>query len=333
MQFEGRFAFPSLLAAIVLALSSSARADAAATAPAAAAPAPATAQARESQRKDAERALASNDPMAVRRGLETLGHLGSVQAATAIEARLRRGLPPALITTAIASLVELRKPSAEPVLVELTLHKRAEVREQAIAALGALRLQGAHPTLLRALDDPSPEVRTTAAQSLAQVGGARSVPALLRADERGVNGAMAAIGAVASPSDTKLVLQRAAQRDVIAVKPALQAMLDRPGFPLKAKLDLVSELAKLEGRGARAFLLERFGALQPGAQPEMRQALAAALKQVDGNPKVVTKDATPTPQPATVPTPVPSAAKAPTLLTSATPSSPTQSAARTEVSR
>ncbi|MFI5308406.1 MAG: HEAT repeat domain-containing protein [Polyangiales bacterium] len=249
----------------------------------AAAPGPSvrSAQTRDAQLRSAERALSEHDPDAVRKALQTLAELGSAQAATVIEARLHRGLPPALIEAAIASLVQLGKPSAEPVLLELTFHRRAPIRQQAVAALGALHQQSAQPTLMRALDDPNPEVRSAAASSLARVGNAHAIPALLRADERGVSGAMAAIGAIAGPSDAKLVLQRAAQTDVIAAKPALEGMLDRPSFPMKAKVDLIAELAKLDAKGAHAYLLERFSALKSGSQPELRQALAMAIKRMD----------------------------------------------------
>jgi hypothetical protein len=128
---------------------------------------------------------------------------------------------------------------------------------------------------------------------------------------------MAAVGAIAGPSDAKLVLQRAAQTDVIAAKPALEAMLDRPSFPIKAKVDLIAELAKLDAKGAHAYLLERFGALKNGSQPELRQALAMAIKRMDTAAKAATPAApqgAPPPRASSTPS-----TKSPPALTAAAP--------------
>jgi hypothetical protein len=231
--------------------------------------------------REAEQALLGHDPEGIRQGLETLGKLGGTQAATAIAARLHRGLPPQLVEPAIAALVSLNKPSAGPVLLELTLHRTARIRQQALAALGALKLQSAQPVLLRELDDPSPDVRAAAVEALSKAGNAKAVPGLLHAADKGVPHAIEAIGAIAGPQDLRLLLERSAPGDLAPVKPALQAMLERADFPLQGKLTLIQEVGKLPWPNARVCLVEWLEAWKKAGDPRLRQALFSAIKRID----------------------------------------------------
>jgi hypothetical protein len=231
--------------------------------------------------REAEQALLGHDPETIRQALDTLAKLGSAQAATAVAARLHRGLPPQLVEPAIAALVTLNKQSAGPVLLELTVHRSARIRQQAVAALGALKLQSAQPVLLRELDDPSPEVRVAAVEALGKAGNARAVPGLLHAADHGIAHAMDALGAIASPQDLKAILEHAAPGDLAPVKPALQAMLERADFPLQGKLSLIQEVAKLSWPAARVCLVEWLDAWKKSGDPRLRQALFGAIKHID----------------------------------------------------
>lgn len=255
-----------------------------ATAPApaaAAASAPAKALSPAAALHMAEAELLAEDPARVRGGLEALANLGGEPAARAVTARLRRGLPPALIEPAIAALQRLGKQSASAVLIELTMHRRDAIRKRAIEALGALKLRSAQSVLLYALDDPSAEVRSASVAALAQVGTSRALPALFQADARGAQGALAAIGRIAGTRDIKPLLERAQNGDVGSVEPAIVQMLDRSDFPMQGKLTLVNGVAALASDNARMHLVQWLDARKNSGDPRLRKALFDAIKRVD----------------------------------------------------
>jgi hypothetical protein len=229
----------------------------------------------------AEEKLASQDPAAVQQAIDALAQLGGEGAANAIAARLRRGLPPQLIEPGIAALEHIGKPSAAPVLLELALPRRPQVRAHALAALGALKVKLAQAALLYALDDPSAEVREAAVAALAQIGDARALPPLFAAAERGMPQALIAIGNIATPRDVKTIVQRAKDGDVTRIKPALQTMLERTDFPVQGKLAIVRELAALGSAGARNHLVQWLDAWKTQGDPRLRQALFDAIKRLD----------------------------------------------------
>jgi hypothetical protein len=239
---------------------------------------------RAAQQRAAEQKLASNDPVAIREGLEALGKLGGDQAANAIVARLRRGLPPKLIDPAIVALVQINKPVAGPVMLELTLHRRPQIRAQAVAALGALKVRSAQSSLLYALDDPSPEVRIAAVSALGVVGTSRALPALLTSADRGVDHVYDAYGAIASPKDSKPILERARGGQLMLVAPALRAMLARANFSLAGKLAILQEVSAIGTSEARACLVQWQDAFKKDAR--LTRALGDAIKHLDAANKL-----------------------------------------------
>jgi hypothetical protein len=257
-------------------------APAAASAPAPArAPAPAKSSPATSPLRSAQDKLGSNDPGTVRAATEQLAELGGDAAATAVSERLRRGLPPQLIEPAIAALERIGKPSVGPVLLELALHRRPQVRRRAIEAIGALRIRSAQSALLYALDDPSGEVRNASVLALSRVGDARALPALFAASERGLSHALIAIGQMATPKDVKAIVQRAKDSDITRIKPALQTMLDRQDFPISGKLALVNALAGLGPEQARNHFVQWLDALKTEGDPRLRKALLDAIARLD----------------------------------------------------
>jgi HEAT repeat protein len=262
---------------------------------------------RAAQQKAAEQKIGSDDPAAIREGLEMLGKLGGDQAANAIVARLRRGLPPKLIDTAIVALVAIGKPVAGPVMLELTLHRRPQIRAQAVAALGALKIRSAQSSLLYALDDPSPEVRIAAVSALGVVGTARALPALLVSADRGVDHVFDAYGALASPKDARPILERAKNGQLMLVLPALRAMLARANYPFASKLAILEEVKAIGTSEARACLVQWQDAFKKDAR--LTSALTDAVKHLDAANKLVTAAASPA-QPAPAPAAAPAAAPA-----------------------
>jgi HEAT repeat protein len=233
--------------------------------------------------------LQQGDEAAIRQGLSTLSELGGDAAAEAVVARLRRGLPPQLIEAAIDDLVLLNRPVVSAALLELTQHRRIQIRIKAMQALAALKQKSAQAPLLYALDDPSSEVRGAAVDALAAVGNARALPALLTAADRDVPGAWRAIGTLAGPNDLKAVLGRAHDGDLMAIRPALDVMLTRKDFPLEARVRVVQQLASLGSPSARACIADWI-ANAAADQPRLKQALADGLARLDREHPAETKD-------------------------------------------
>ena len=259
---------------------------------------------RDEVQRTAETKLQTGDEAAIRQAFNTLGELGTDAAAQAVVARLRRGLPPQLIEAAIDTLVLLNRPSLAPPLLELTQHRRIQIRIKAMQALSALRMKSAEAALLYALDDPSADVRVAAVEALATVGGARALPALYTAAERDVPGAWRAVGNIASPSDLKSLLARAEQSDVSRIRPALDVLLARENLPIDAKVRLVQSITGLGSPSARACLLEWLAAYKTDGHPRLRKQLFDSIVKLDReNPQL--KMAVPAPAP-----PAPGAPKA-----------------------
>jgi HEAT repeat protein len=235
----------------------------------------------------AEEKLAGHDPAAIGQALDSLVQLGGEPSVAAIVARLRRGLTPQLTERAIECLVVIGKPSAGPALLELTLHRRAKLRQAAMTALGALKIRSAQSALLLALDDPSPDVRAAAARALAEVGTPRALPTLWEAAERGVGHALETIGTIATTREIKPVFAHVQNNDVTLIAPALQAMLERDSFPLAGKLTIVQEVEKLGSPSARMYLVRWLDAWKESGHPRLRQTLFDAIKRLDDAQKLL----------------------------------------------
>lgn len=237
--------------------------------------------------KAAREALQGSDPVAMEQAFGALAKLGGKDAAEPVIARLRRGLPPQLIDTAIEALVELKQPSAVPLFVELTGHRRWQVREQAVVALAALKAKSAQQTLLSALDDPSPEVREAAARALGEVGDARASAALWTAHECGVANALVAIGRVGGTKDAEQLAKRA-QEACVAVLPAYTVMLTRKNLPAGAKVKLVTALGEAKTPESAACLKELHDGIGKDLEPGVRTLLARAVQSADSSGANVT---------------------------------------------
>jgi len=265
---------PVLLATMILSVVGHSRALDNATSPAV------SGKVREEQLRTATAKL-QGDEASIRQGFSTLTELGGDAAAEAVVARLRRGLPPQLIEAAIDDLVLLNRPAVGAALLELTQHRRIQIRIKAMQALGALRQRSAQAALLYALDDPSSEVRSAAVDALAAVGNARALPALLTAAERDVPGAWQAIGSLASANDVKTVLQHAPAGEVMPIRPALDAMLGRKDLPLEARVRVVQQVAALGSASARAWISDRMANGGSDEPARLKQALTDGLMRID----------------------------------------------------
>lgn len=256
---------------------------------------PSPSQVRAGREKAAKQKLESSDPEAIQQALEVLGELGGETAATVVGARLREGLPPLLIEQAIDALVLINRPSVGPVLLELTLHRRATVRQRAVTAIGALKIRSAQSALLYCLDDPSLDVRSAAVVALGAIGDQRAISALLSAADHGADKALESIGRIARGQNLPMILERARGADVALVRPALQVMMERANYPLGGKLEIVKALAKLASPSARALLVEWLEMWKTTGHPQLRTRLFDAIKQVDQATATVPATVAPTP--------------------------------------
>jgi len=233
------------------------------------------AAARATQMAAAKANLESAEPDAVEQAFSSLAELGGPDALKLVVARVRRGLPPQLVDPALTALVVFRQPSTTPLLLELSQHRRWQVRQKAIETLGALGAKSAQSSLLYALDDPSTDVRAAAVQALGLVGDARALPALTLAMERGVEGAALALGRLGSAKEAELLLARARGEALTVVEPGLHAMVLRANLGLPTKLRIIQELSKLPAPEARAYL-DAWAQAPEGLDPRLRQALGAS---------------------------------------------------------
>jgi HEAT repeat protein len=239
------------------------------------------------QIKDAEKKLGSDDLEIVRAGFSALVEAGGARAAAAALARIKQGLPPQLLQGAIDSLVALKQPSALPVLLELSLHRRWQVREQALLALASLRARSAQSTILYALDDPSPEVRRAAARALAEVGDARALPSLRLALERDVQGAAEALAKLGTARDVELVLGRVKDGDFSSVSEALGVALVRRDLPALTKRAIVKAASEASSESAKVALHAWQGSVGKAGDKRLADEIGAAFGQAPGASTIV----------------------------------------------
>src|SRR5262245_4457133 len=95
------------------------------------------------QVEQAKTLLNSGDRAQIEAGIQSLGLLGTPDAVPPLVERIRFGLAPDLLDTAIVTLMALGQPTAAPVLFDLASHRRPEVRLRAIEAVISLAPKGA----------------------------------------------------------------------------------------------------------------------------------------------------------------------------------------------
>jgi HEAT repeat protein len=193
-------------------------------------------------------ALRSSDPDAIQRALVSLKELSGRAAADVIVARVQAGLPPQLTEQALVVLGGLGQPIAAPVLSELTLHRRWQIRAEAVRALGGLRVRSSVSVLLYALDDPSAEVRRAAALALGMAGDPRAIPALNAALLRNADGALEGLAQLVPSKQVDAILARA-KLNLTASEPALWLLLARPNLPAVTKLKVISFVQAHDSEG------------------------------------------------------------------------------------
>lgn len=229
---------------------------------------------------DAKTMMASGDREQVEAGIQTLGLIGSKEAVAPLVDRVRNGLPPDLLETAIITLMALGRKEAAPLLFDLLSHRRPEARAQAAEALAVIQPAGAEDALLHALSDGDPKVRDAAAEALGEVGTAGAVSRLFHALDRGNLRASAAIGKLMAPSEVPRILSYLGKIPLRSLQPAMTQVLTRKDIPTKAKLKFVGQVQELGTAEVRDFLQDVLASEGDGLNPRVTRAIMAAMKGI-----------------------------------------------------
>lgn len=241
----------------------------------AATPAPASAQLSLDQAVELLDARSEDE---VRMGIESLGILGSAAAVAPLSARIRRGLPPALLATAVDTLGILGRDEAGPILFELLTHRRSEIRLRAVQAIATCRPRGADRALVAALSDSSSEVREAAAETLGELRAESARDSLFLAFDRHVANAGPALALLARPEDVTRLLGYLGRVPFTTLSPMLRTLIGRTELPAQRRLDVVARVSELATPEARALLDEASRGL--AATDAVRRAAVDAMARI-----------------------------------------------------
>ncbi|MDQ3034677.1 MAG: HEAT repeat domain-containing protein [Myxococcota bacterium] len=224
--------------------------------------------------------LRSNSHDEVMTAIQSLGMLGSPRAVEPLAARIRDGLAPDLLESAIDTLTVLGRPEAGPVLYELTSHRRPEVRLRAVQAIAATRPRGAERALVSALSDSSAEVRGAAAIAIGELGATGAIDSLFLAFDRGVPEAGPALGRLARPEHVGRVLDYLGRVSFSQMSAVLGELLARRELPARARLDVIARLGELATPEVRTFLESWIESQQPPANDPVRRAAEDVIARI-----------------------------------------------------
>lgn len=232
------------------------------------------------QVEQAKALLASPDHDSIESGIQTLGLLGTPDAVPPLVERIRAGLAPDLLDTAIVTLMALGQPTAAPVLFDLATHRRPEVRLRAIEAIVALSPKGAEDVLRNALSDQNAQVRSAAALGLGEIKATGSVDLLFKALDRGNFEASTSIGKLLRPDQIQRMLSYLGKAPLQTLGPALGEVLQRKDIGDRDKLAIVSRLQDVGTPEVKSYLgdlMHLAGEKLPGP---VSRAIAQAMQEI-----------------------------------------------------
>ncbi len=230
--------------------------------------------------EQATQRLRSRDHDEILLAIQSLGLLGNARAVEPITERIREGLAPDLLESAIDTLTVLGRAEAGPILFELTSHRRPEVRVRAIAAIAATRPRGADRALVSALSDSSPEVRGAAAMAIGELNIVSAVDSLFLAFDRGVPEAGPALGRIARPEHVPRILQSLGRVPFAQMRAVIESLLDQRNLPARSRLDVIARLGELATGEVRLFLEEWIrNSSMPESDP-IRRAAEAVIARI-----------------------------------------------------
>lgn len=229
---------------------------------------------------EAETLLQSGDKEQIEAGIQTLGLVGTKEAVAPLVARIRDGLPPEQLETAIVTLMALGDESAGPLLFDLLSHRRPLIRLRAVEALAVLKPEGAEAGLVSALSDSDEKVRDAAAQALGEIGARGSVEVLFHALDRGNLHASSAIGKLMRAEQLSRLADYLGKLPLRSLGPAITEVLRRKDVPDSVKLDFVARLQELATAGIRDFLQDVLATAGDDLSPKVKRAILSAMRGI-----------------------------------------------------
>lgn len=230
--------------------------------------------------EQAQKLMDAGDRAQVESGIQSLGLIGKKEAVAPLAERIRRGLPPELMETAILTLMTLGEAEAGAVLNELAAHRRPDVRLRAIEAIAAIRPSGAEATLVNALSDGDDKVRSAAATGLGEIGARGSFEVLFRALDRGNFAASQALGKVVEPAQATRLLGYLGRIPFYSLSPALGEVLKRTDVADKAKLQVITGLQEAATPEVKGFLGDVMATGGDALGPEVKRAIMRAMQEI-----------------------------------------------------
>ena len=229
---------------------------------------------------EAQAQMQADDSDQVEAGLHGLGMIGTPEVVEPLAARVRQGLPPDLLETAVLTLMTVGDPSAGPVLFELAAHRRPEIRLRASEAIAAVNPPGAEAVLTALLSDSDPTVRSGAAKALGDIGARGAFEILFHALDRGNLDASEAIGKVVEPAQATRLLSYLGKVPLHHLGPALQTVLLRKDVSKADKLQIVAALHELGTVEVRNFFGATLAAGGDALDGEVSRAILRAMGEI-----------------------------------------------------
>lgn len=233
-----------------------------------------------SQVEQAKVLLASGDHDQIETGIQSLGLLGTADAVAPLVERIRAGLAPDLLDTAIVTLMALGQPSAAPVLFDLATHRRPEVRLRSIEAIVALAPKGAEEVLRTALSDQNPQVRSAAALGLGEIKAVGSVDLLFKALDHGNFEASSSIGKLVPREQIPRMLDYLGKAPLQSLGPALGEVLQRKDIGDREKLAVVSRLQDVGTPEVKSYLGDLMHLAGDKLTPPVSKAIVQAMQEI-----------------------------------------------------
>ena len=231
--------------------------------------------------ESAKQLMAAKDRGSVEAGIQSLGLLGTPDAVEPLAERIRKGLPPELLETAIVTLTALGQPGAGPVLYELTAHRRPEVRLRAVEAIAATNPPGAERGLLSALSDSDSRVRSAAAVGLGDIhASSAAIEKLFLALDRGNMEASGAIGKIVAPGEAQRLTGYLGQVPFRSLGPALAQVLQRKDVSEGAKIEIVVRLEEVGTPEVKGYLGDLIAAGGESYPPNVSRAMLRAMQEI-----------------------------------------------------
>lgn len=224
--------------------------------------------------------LASGEHDSIETGIQSLGLLGSPDAVAPLVERIRAGLAPDLLDTAIVTLMALGQPSAAPVLFDLSTHRRPEVRLRSIEAIVSLAPKGAEEVLRNALSDQNPQVRSAAALGLGEIKAVGSVDLLFKALDHGNFEASSSIGKLVPREQIPRMLDYLGKTPLQSLGPALGEVLQRKDIGDREKLAVVSRLQDVGTPEVKSYLGDLMHLAGDKLPPPVSKAIVQAMQEI-----------------------------------------------------